>query len=37
MTDWCVETLGRIADTPFAFLPPFNHFSSQRGSFDQGK
>jgi len=36
MTDWYVETLGRIADTPFAFLLPFSHFSSQRGSWDNG-
>jgi len=28
MADWCVESLGRIADTPFAFLLPFSHFSS---------
>jgi len=28
MADWCVERLGRIADTTFAFLLPFNHFSS---------
>ena len=34
MADWCVERLGRIADTPFAFLLPFGHFSSQRGSRD---
>jgi len=32
MADWCVERLGRIADTTFAFLLPFNHFSSSRGS-----
>jgi hypothetical protein len=32
MADWRVERLGRIADTPCAFLLPFDHFSSQRGS-----
>lgn len=32
MADWCVERLGRIADTPFAFLLPFSHFSTQRDS-----
>jgi len=30
MTDWFVERLGRIAYTPFAFLLPSGHFSSQR-------
>jgi hypothetical protein len=34
MADWFVKGLGRIADTPFAFFLPFNHFSSQRGSWD---
>jgi hypothetical protein len=34
MADWFVERLGRIADTPIAFLLPFDHFSSQRGSWD---
>jgi hypothetical protein len=32
MADWGVERLGRIADTTFAFLLPFSHFSSQRSS-----
>jgi hypothetical protein len=34
MADWYIERLGRIADTPCAFLLPFSHFSSQRGSWD---
>jgi len=34
MADWFVERFGRIADTPSAFLLPFGHFSSQRGSRD---
>jgi hypothetical protein len=34
MADWCVEKLDRIADMPVAFLLPFGHFSSQRGSRD---
>jgi hypothetical protein len=34
MANWCVERLGRIADTSIAFLLPFGHFSLQRGSRD---
>jgi len=30
MAGWCVERLDRIAYTPFAFLLPSDHFSSQR-------
>jgi len=34
MADWCVERLGRIADTSITFLLPFGHFPTQRGSWD---
>jgi hypothetical protein len=37
MAAWCVEKLGRIADTTIAFLLPSGHFSTQRGSFTKGE
>ncbi|MBW7835696.1 MAG: hypothetical protein H3C28_03565 [Sphingomonadales bacterium] len=35
MATWRVEKLDRIADTPFAFLLPYGHFCSHRGSRDE--
>jgi hypothetical protein len=35
MAIWRVEKLDRIADTLFAFLLPYGHFCSHRGSRDE--